>query len=446
MAKFCLECGAKLSGGKFCSECGARLDSSEFVVGSENTGSLSLDEINSLFASEVTNAKYSSFEYEKRADGTYIIKKLKDAYAFSVEVPELTVVIEASAFEGTNIMDVILPEGLRFIGNRAFAGCKHLKRINIPSTVALIGDEVFLNCEKLDITIPQGIDTGADVIKGTLGAKIAEEKAAAEKVAKEKAAAEKVAAEKAAAKQENVQIDGNTVFFGEYPQTIKSNDVKIVKEADERGYYLGDDGHYYAKRVTIRPTYGDAKFSNGQNINPGEICYFKVEPIKWVMVYSSTDRFTVVSQKIIECRIFNSDFNDNYVQSDIKNWLNNELLDVSFTNREKERIITANGWQGKFDRHTYEFKNKIFLLTVDEVMDSIYGMNSNMSRQKKLTDYALANGALTTNGKDGYWWLRTSSSTVGAVRGVLGDGSVSDFFARPNTSTIGVVPSMQIKS
>ena len=77
--------------------------------------------------------------------------------------------------------------------------------------------------------------------------------------------------------------------------------------------------------------------------------------------------------------------------------------------------------------------------------DDVYGMNSITARQKRLTDYALASGALTANGREGYWWLRTSSSSNGSVRGVLGDGAVSDFFATPNTSTIGVVPAMQIK-
>ena len=46
-------------------------------------------------------------------------------------------------------MEVELCEGLEEIGRCAFYACKSLKRIKIPSTVKVIGADVFKNCDQL---------------------------------------------------------------------------------------------------------------------------------------------------------------------------------------------------------------------------------------------------------------------------------------------------------
>lgn len=43
--------------------------------------------------------------------------------------------------------------------------------------------------------------------------------------------------------------EGDYIYFGEYPQTIKEDNVVISTEQDSRGYFLGSDGAYYAKVV-----------------------------------------------------------------------------------------------------------------------------------------------------------------------------------------------------
>ena len=82
--------------------------------------------------------------------------------------------------------------------------------------------------------------------------------------------------------------DGDYIYFGEYPQTLKADDVTITSETDSRGYYLGSDGNYYAM-VTADP-YVDgmaadptskSTFTTGASVIEGEVYYFKVEPIRW---------------------------------------------------------------------------------------------------------------------------------------------------------------------
>ena len=49
----------------------------------------------------------------------------------------------------TNLKKVVLPESLRSIGSNAFAVCKKLEEINIPQSVTKIGANCFLDCKAL---------------------------------------------------------------------------------------------------------------------------------------------------------------------------------------------------------------------------------------------------------------------------------------------------------
>jgi hypothetical protein len=56
----------------------------------------------------------------------------------SVSLPTTLSTIGASAFSGTALEDLIIPEGVTSIGNGAFAGISTLKSVEIPSTVTYI--------------------------------------------------------------------------------------------------------------------------------------------------------------------------------------------------------------------------------------------------------------------------------------------------------------------
>ena len=50
---------------------------------------------------------------------------------------------------------IIIPLGYRYIGAYAFAGCKNLKKVELPETLSKIRDGAFLKCTKLeDIVLP----------------------------------------------------------------------------------------------------------------------------------------------------------------------------------------------------------------------------------------------------------------------------------------------------
>ena len=77
----------------------------------------------------------------------------------SVVVPCGVKRIGDGVFEGrSDLASVSIPEGVRSIGQRAFADCSGLTKVMIPSSVMHMGAEVFCGCSGLvDVVIPNGV-------------------------------------------------------------------------------------------------------------------------------------------------------------------------------------------------------------------------------------------------------------------------------------------------
>ena len=168
---FCPECGTKFSGGAFCPECGTSInghlseDAGYFPTSLEG---FDFSALQNEAQTQLNENELSAFEFEKMSNGKYVIKKLKNSSELIIVVPDCVQMIEANAFENSSIIDITLPEGLIKIGTRAFANCKDLEKINMPSTLKIIEEEAFLDCSHLDLEAPQYVRCGKDVFKGTL--------------------------------------------------------------------------------------------------------------------------------------------------------------------------------------------------------------------------------------------------------------------------------------
>lgn len=52
-----------------------------------------------------------------------------------------------------------VPEGITTLNNSQFAFCNNLKKINLPSTLKIVGDYAFLSANQIkEITIPEGVE------------------------------------------------------------------------------------------------------------------------------------------------------------------------------------------------------------------------------------------------------------------------------------------------
>lgn len=68
-------------------------------------------------------------------------------------------IINQRAFEGcSNLINIIIPDGVTSIDHYAFSYCSELVSIDIPDSVVSIGGSVFVNCSKLiSITLPSSV-------------------------------------------------------------------------------------------------------------------------------------------------------------------------------------------------------------------------------------------------------------------------------------------------
>ena len=66
--------------------------------------------------------------------------------------------IDEEAFDGSDLVNVTIPNTITDIADGAFEGCERLVNINIPNSVTSIGEEAFYGCERLtSITIPNSV-------------------------------------------------------------------------------------------------------------------------------------------------------------------------------------------------------------------------------------------------------------------------------------------------
>ena len=79
----------------------------------------------------------------------------------SIELPEGLIGIDSGAFSGLlGLKEIILPEGLKSIGKSAFNGCTYLVSITLPDSLEYIGYRAFYNCSALtDFTFGTGLRT-----------------------------------------------------------------------------------------------------------------------------------------------------------------------------------------------------------------------------------------------------------------------------------------------
>ena len=265
-------------------------------------------------------------------------------------------------------------------------------------------------------------------------------------------------------------IDGDYIYFGEYPQTLKEESVTIVSTTpDSNGYYLGSDGERYDK-VIANPFYYNNKpimyFNNKEQIVKDKIYYFKVEPIKWKILQLDGKYYKIVTDLIIDCQKFYSDiidrtidektiYGNNYEYSDIRKWLNANFYNKAFTKSLKSYINltyvdnslasigNTSNENENVSNNTYD---KVYLLSYKDITNEEYGFTNDVSRQKQLTDYAKAVGCYTWSDVDCYntggYWLRSFYNNAINVRCVDYNGSIYSLMF--NYNYVGVVAAITV--
>lgn len=237
--------------------------------------------------------------------------------------------------------------------------------------------------------------------------------------------------------------DEEYIYIGHYPQTrifslAVISELEKLETTNEFGYYEYN-GEQYAK-VTIKNEYEgyrdwnitDEAYPYYTKFKVGEVAYFKVEPIKWRILYHDYEANSILlfSTSILDtCEFKNNPkeieqegkiiYPTNYEHSDVRKWLLNDFYNTAFNAFEDSIIIPT---LIENDPTTTDYKitypandtlDKIFLPSYDDITNSLYGFESNgyvsKTRAAITSDYASSQGASSSALGDQYssmWLLR----------------------------------------
>ncbi len=289
--------------------------------------------------------------------------------------------------------------------------------------------------------------------------------------------------------------------FGLWPQTIMKSGVTIPSGAETKNVgmfkcYKGSDGEWYVKLENVVDRTGEGKkWSDGTPMTGGKK-YFKMEPIKWRVLSTTSGVKFLLSEVALDVNVCFYDGDEsqtrtiggkdvypfNYEHSRLRAFLNgisynkdgsdnNEFngkgfLYSAFTGEERDKILTTtvdNSWQSAVlsssdtssavvdsqkERVAGNTSDKIFALSSKEFYDYVGTASSAVtSRIRYATDYAYGRGCAWFNGvayslRSPYLYTSKSKwcmTQQGNNSGGLGSTTT-------NTEYCGIVPALRVTS
>ncbi|MDK8180223.1 DUF6273 domain-containing protein [Paenibacillus sp. UMB4589-SE434] len=187
-------------------------------------------------------------------------------------------------------------------------------------------------------------------------------------------------------------------------------------------------------------------------------------PIKWRVLQNSGRELFILSEYILDCRRYHSEFvNITWRESDLRKWLNDEFYHTAFNDSEKGDIkITY--CADNVERST-DTEDKVFLLSVAEVKELTYKLDevslntkrratgTEFSKLKKkdgchlyIYDKKVRADYMFENGEElacSWWWLRTQPSSSSRAF-FIGPRSSIRSYGRVNLACYGVRPALKI--
>jgi hypothetical protein len=233
--------------------------------------------------------------------------------------------------------------------------------------------------------------------------------------------------------------------------------IDITNEADEyRGVYFTR----YRPFITTFPSSTNYTYQRDNGYTTSSVYWFKYEPITWRVLDVQSGSAFLMADLVLDSQDYHYSTSDrtiggstvypnNYKESHIRSWLNDNFYNTAFTAEEKARIQTTTVDNSVASTGEYpnqyacaNTSDKVFLLSYAEATSATYGLSTDASRQLKPSAYAQSQGVFTYSGNS-YWWLRSPYyNDAYDARPVSPDGSV--FYFDVSNANCGVVPALWI--
>lgn len=270
-------------------------------------------------------------------------------------------------FENTNIESIILPEGIEKISHHAFYHAR-IKEISIPNSVNIISDYVFEKCEKLQkIAMPKMLTYfGVGAFKDCLLLKSIRLSYGIEKLIEtfiNCKSLKKVYIPETVIEEKNAfNRNAQTQLYG---KVLPNTFLKYGENEYE------EDSIYKPKiKKSTYKDYQNAKIKDivtlGSWMKRAENDY--KEPLEWIVIDKSDNKLLLLSKYALKDMPFSNQQCNDWNESCINEYLNNEFFEEVFHPMEQKAILEKNICSYDFaERKPYEhYKSKVFLLNFEE--------------------------------------------------------------------------------
>ncbi len=246
-----------------------------------------------------------------------------------------------------------------------------------------------------------------------------------------------------------------SVLYGLYPQSYVSDaetvaTLNALSPSEINGWYFYE-GEYYAKESASVYNNEAYTFDDGTAIVNGGEYWFKCQPIEWEILTQKNGGYYLLSTLLLDAQAYYADYEtrtidgqtvyaNDYVQSDIRAWLNGAFYQTAFAlnNTYVVQTTVENGAATtNLSGNPYGSENtldNVFLPSFADYLTADYGfVNSaekSTTRTAKTTDYARATGAWchTRNNTDkatrhnGSYWTRSADGEYDYCVSVVNSG------------------------
>ena len=191
--------------------------------------------------------------------------------------------------------------------------------------------------------------------------------------------------------------------------------------------------------------------SNGYGVGESYTYWFKYEKIEWDIIENNDGTVKLLANLSIDSMEYNYGYNsydNSYVTSNIRNWLNGNFYNTAFSSLEKEVLEIMNVNNSKETTNNTETNTHasntvtndyVTLLSYSEA-NSLF--QNNGERRTKATDYAKCQGITVTSDYSPYWLRSPDSASTDMASGVMYNGTISNNYV--NYCSTGIRPVITI--